>query len=126
MHEETLKNYFEGRNNINDLFDDVIGTKVKVGAKETSFNIVRMEDIFELNSYHIVKLLRDILKYKIEPQLLETIALAIEASENIQYGENNSKNQIMIKMLSEWSAPEINYELNFENIINCLDKLENC
>ncbi len=33
MHEEILKNYFEGRVNITDLFDDAIGAKVKVGAK---------------------------------------------------------------------------------------------
>ena len=124
MREEILKDYFEGKINITDLFDDVIGTKVKIGAKETSFYVTSMDDNFELNVNHIIKLLRDILKYKIEPQILETIALAIEASENMQYGEA-LKNDLMIKMLNEWAAPEINYELNIENVKECLRRLEN-
>ena len=124
MHEEILKDYFEDKINITDLFNDAIGTKVRIGVKETSFYVTPMEGSFGLNANHIIKLLRDILKHKIEPQFLETIALAIEASENIQYGENNSKNDFMIKMLNEWSVPEINYELNLENISKCLQKLE--
>jgi len=124
MHEESLKNYFEGNINIMDLLDDIVGTKVKVGPKETSFNIISMKSVLQLNANYILKLLRDILEHQIDPNVLEIIALAIEASENIEYGEEDCKNDLMVKMLNEWSAPEINYELNSANVKRCLQKLE--
>ena len=125
MHEEILKKYFVGEILPIQLNDDLVGTSVKRGPKEISQEIIDMQEEFVVKPQHIIKLLYDVLDGKIDPGYLEAISFALLGSDHFTWDYNDAHSDIMSGLFQEWASPEINYELNFENIKDCLQRLEN-
>ena len=124
MHEIILKKYFEGKIDFDQLNDDLIGVSVKRGPKETSQEIVDMDQEFLVKPEHIIGLLQDVIIGKIEPGYLEPISFALMGSDYFIFDYEDTKTDLTLKLLHEWASPEINYELNLENIKRCLQELE--
>jgi hypothetical protein len=124
MHEDILKEYFEGKISPQQLNDDLIGSSVRKGPKEISQEIVDMDEDFLVKPRHIIRLLHDILNEKIDSSYLEVISFALMRSDHFSWDYEDKQNDVMADLFHEWASPEMNYDLSLENIKKCLSRLE--
>jgi len=111
MREEQLRQYFLGKVSANELAEDVYGSVVQVDDVISTVQITDMRDSFLLIRPHIVRLCDDFLNRALSPEALNTVAFALMASDTFEWDDD-----VISEVLSDWSAPEINYELNGETI----------
>ena len=124
MNEEILKEYFQGQVEPEVLNDNLIGSHVKTTEKGSNYEIVEMSIEFQVEPEHIINLCRDVINGKIQPEYLQIIAFALISSQYFVWDCNSSKRaDEMDAILNEWCSPAINYDLNVDNIQNCLMRL---
>jgi hypothetical protein len=70
-----------------------------------------MREPFSLTRLHLVSLCDAFIEKELSPDDLNTVAFALLASDTFDWDDD-----ITSEVLSDWSAPEINYELNAETI----------
>lgn len=111
MREEELRQYFLGRRSASELSEDISGSVVQIDRVHSTVQIVDMREPFSLTRQHLISLCDAFIKGTLSPDALNTVAFALLASDTFEWDDD-----VTSEVLSDWSAPEINYELNTETI----------
>lgn len=111
MREEELRRYFVGESSVGQLAKDINGSVVKVDDLQSEIRIADMQGSFSLQRDHVIKLCEAFLDRALPPEALTTIGFALQASDAFEW-----EDEVISEVLSDWSAPEVNFELNAETL----------
>jgi hypothetical protein len=111
MREEELRRYFMGEVSVSRLAEDIRGSVVKVDDLRSEIRIVDMQGSFSLQRDHVVRLCEAFLDRALTLEALNTVAFALLASDAFEWDDEATS-----EVLSDWSAPEVNFELNDETL----------
>lgn len=107
MREEELRRYFLGQRSAAELSEDLRGSMSVIDQVHFSVQIVDMKESYSLTRFDLVSLCDAFIKGDISPDALEIIGFALMASDGFDWDDD-----VISEILSDWSAPEVNYELN--------------
>lgn len=82
-----------------------------MSAARERVQIVDMKEPFSLTRLHLVSLCDAFIGGRISPDALKTIGFALLASDTFDWDDD-----VISEVLSDWSVPEVNYELTAESI----------
>jgi hypothetical protein len=111
MREEELRRYFVGEASVSQLARDLNGSVVKIDDLQSEIRIADMRGSFSLQRDHVIKLGEAFLDCALTPEALTTIGFALQASDAFEWEDD-----VISEVLSDWSAPEVNFELNAETL----------
>jgi hypothetical protein len=111
MREEELRRYFMGEVSVSQLAKDISGSVVKVDDVRSEIRIADMQGSFSLQRDHVIRLCEAFLERALTPEALTTVAFALQASDAFEW-----EDEVISEVLSDWSAPEVNFELNAETL----------
>lgn len=111
MREEELRQYFLGQRSDSELSQDLIGSVAQIDQIVSSVQIVDMQESFCVTRSHLVKLCDAFIRRALSPSDLSVLAFALLASDTFEWDD-----EIVSEILSDWSAPEVNYVLNADTI----------
>ncbi len=111
MQEEELRRYFLGEVSASELTRDLQGAVVHVDDLSSIVHIADMQGTFLLNRPHVIKLCSAFQERALNPEQIHAIAFALLASDTFEWDDD-----VISEVLSDWSAPEINFELNDETM----------
>ena len=111
MREEELRRYFMGEASVSQLAKDISGSVIKVDAVQSEIRIADMQGSFSVQRDHLIRLCEAFLDRELTPEALNTIGFALQASDAFEW-----EDEVISKVLSDWSAPEVNFELNAETL----------
>lgn len=111
MREDELRRYFLGEISISQLAADLEGSVTVLDSVASEVHIRDMQDSFRLTRPHLLMLCEAFLDQGLKGDALNTLAFALVASDTYEWEDD-----VISKVLSDWSAPEINYELNADTI----------
>ncbi len=111
MREEELRRYFVGESSVSQLAKDINGSVIKVDDLQSEIRIADMHGSFSLQREHVIKLCEAFLDRALTPEALTTIGFALQASDAFEW-----EDEVISEVLSDWSAPEVNFELNAETL----------
>jgi hypothetical protein len=111
MREEELRRYFMGEASVSQLAKDISGSVIKVDAVQSEIRIADMQGSFSVQRDHLIRLCEAFLDRELTPETLNTIGFALQASDAFEW-----EDEVISKVLSDWSAPEVNFELNAETL----------
>jgi hypothetical protein len=111
MREEELRRYFMGEGSVGQLAQDISGSVVRVDDLQSEIRIADMQDSFSLQRDHVIRLCEAFLDGALTPEALTTIGFALQASDAFEW-----EDEVISEVLSDWSAPEVNFELNAETL----------
>ena len=111
MREEELRRYFMGEASVNQLVKDISGSVVKTDDLRSEIRIADMHGSFSLQRDHVIRLCEAFLDGALTPEALNTVAFALQASDAFEW-----EDEVISEVLSDWSAPEVNFELNAETL----------
>jgi hypothetical protein len=110
MREEELRRYL-GEASVSQLAKDISGSVLKVDALQSEIRIADMQGSFSLQRDHVIRLCEAFLDRVLTPEALNTIGFALQASDAFEW-----EDEVISEVLSDWSAPEVNFELNAETL----------
>jgi len=116
VHEDVLRQFFEGGASAADLAHDLEGALVADGPSVTRHPIVDMVGAFEVQPHHLVRVCEAVLDGAIQPALLEAIGFCLVASDAFHWDSDSSDGGRVADVAYAWSAPEINYPLTHPNV----------
>ena len=111
MREEELRRFFAGETPVSQLAKDINGSVVKIDDLQSEIRIADMRGSFLLQRDHVIKLCEAFLDRALTPEALNTIGFAIQASDAFEWEDD-----VISEVLSDWSAPEVNFELNAKTL----------
>jgi hypothetical protein len=111
MREEELRRYFMGEASVSQLAEDISGSVVKIDDLQSEILIADMQSSFSLQRDHVIRLCEAFLDRVLTPEALNTIGFALQASDAFEW-----EDEVISEVLSDWSAPEVNFELNAETL----------
>ena len=111
MREEELRRYFMGEASVSQLAEDISGSVVKIDDLQSEILIADMQSSFSLQRDHVIRLCEAFLERALTPEALTTVAFALQASDAFEW-----EDEVISEVLSDWSAPEVNFELNAETL----------
>ena len=111
MREEELRRYFMGEASVSQLAKDISGSVVKIDDLQSEIRIADMQGSFSLQREHVVRLCEAFLDRALPPEALIAIGFALQASDTFEW-----EDEVISEVLSDWSAPEVNFELNVETL----------
>ena len=111
MREEELRRYFVGEASVSQLAKDINGSVVRIDNLQSEIRIADMRGSFLLQRDHVIKLCEAFLDRALTPEALTTIGFALQASDAFEW-----EDEVISEVLSDWSAPEVNFELNAETL----------
>jgi hypothetical protein len=111
MREEELRRYFMGEASVSQLAEDISGSVVKIDDLQSEILIADMQSSFSLQRDHVIRLCEVFLDRVLTPEALNTIGFALQASDAFEW-----EDEVISEVLSDWSAPEVNFELNAETL----------
>ena len=111
MREEELRRYFMGEASVSQLAKDISGSVVKIDDLQSEIRISDMQGSFSLQRNHVIRLCEAFLDRALTPEALNTIGFALQASDAFEW-----EDEVISEVLSDWSAPEINFELNAQTL----------
>ena len=111
MREEDLRRYFVGEASVSQLAKDPNGSVVKIDDLQSEIRIADMRGSFLLQRDHVIKLCEAFLDRALTPEALTTIGFALQASDAFEWEDD-----VISEVLSDWSAPEVNFELNAKTL----------
>jgi hypothetical protein len=91
------------------LAEDIRGSVVKVDDLRSEIRIADMQGSFSLQRDHVIRLCEAFLDRALPPEALSTVAFALLASDAFEWDD-----EVKSEVLSDWSAREVNFELNDE------------
>ncbi len=106
-----MRRYFVGESSVGQLAKDINGSVVKVDDLQSEIRIADMQGSFSLQRDHVIKLCEAFLDRALPPEALTTIGFALQASDAFEW-----EDEVISEVLSDWSAPEVNFELNAETL----------
>ncbi|MGE5113965.1 MAG: hypothetical protein ACM3JB_24145 [Acidobacteriaceae bacterium] len=113
MREQKLRDFFEGKASATELARDVEGSTSTTGM----FSKVSIEDMteaFTVSSGMVVRLCDAVLSGDLPASDLRTIGFALQASDKFEW--DGDEDEVLAEVISDWSAPEINYPLTADNV----------
>ncbi|MDQ3816766.1 MAG: hypothetical protein M3362_03615, partial [Acidobacteriota bacterium] len=78
---------------------------------------------FRVEPSHLVKLCDAVLSGKLNAERLELIGYCLVASDHFFWEEDSRSGELVAETAYDWSSPEINYPLTFENIEKFRERL---
>jgi hypothetical protein len=111
MREEELRRFFAGETPVSQLAKDINGSVVKIDDLQSEIRIADMRGSFLLQRDHVIKLCEAFLDRALTPEALTTIGFALQASDAFEWEDD-----VISEVLSDWSAPEVNFELNAKTL----------
>ena len=111
MREDELRRYFLGETSISQLAADLEGSVKVLDSVASEVQIRDMQGSFRLTRPHVLMLCEAFLDQGLKGDALNTLAFALMASDTYEWEDD-----VISEVLSDWSAPEINYELNADTI----------
>jgi len=112
MREITLKRFFLGEVNAEELAVDVCGSVVQSGSVDSSVQIEDMDEELELRRDHVIRLCDAASSKILPPESLTAVAFALMASDAFYWDD-----EAISVVIADWSAPEINYPLTAETLV---------
>lgn len=116
MKEATLRDFFLGRVDGIVLAADMVGALVTAGPNERRHPIEDMVEGFTVNPGHLVRVCDAVLSGAIDAASLQPIGFCLVASDAFSWHADTAEGQRVAEVLHNWSAPEINWPLNLENV----------
>jgi hypothetical protein len=116
VHEELLRQFFEGAAPGSRLARDLEGALVPDGLQLTRHPIVDMVEDFEVQPHHLVRVCDAVLNGEIEPGLLEAIGFCLVSSDAFHWDGGSMEGERVAEVVYDWSASEINYPLTLPNV----------
>jgi hypothetical protein len=110
MREEELRRYFLGEGSVGELAQDLRGSVTSTDLCST-IRIADMQGSHGLIRHHVLMLCDAFLERALTPEDISAIAFALLASDHFEWDDD-----VISEVLADWSAPEINFELNDETI----------
>ena len=123
MHESTLKDYFLGVVDESRLNEDLEGSAVRTSLDVITHYVNPMDSEFRVEPAHLVKLCDAVLSGKLNAERLELIGYCLVASDHFFWEEGSKSGELVAETAYDWSSPEINYPLTFENIEKFRERL---
>ena len=115
MHEEVLRDFFEGKITAAKLAADVAGsTDERAGKMVSKVFIADMDAEFTVTAAMAISLCDAVLNGELPADALRTIGFALMASDKFKWDGN--EDEVLAEVIADWSAPEINYALTPENV----------
>jgi hypothetical protein len=111
MREEELRRYFMGEASVSQLAKDISGSVVKIDDLQSEIRIADMQGSFSLQRDHVIRLCEAFLDRALTPEALTAIGFALQASVAFEW-----EDEVISEVLSDWSAPEVNFALNAETL----------
>jgi len=111
LNERTLAAFLCGDIDVAVLSREVSSATEQVNATQTNVHVRNMSEPFIVSSAMLIRLCDAALALHISPTALRSIAFAIIVSESFEWAED-----LVGEVLHDWSAPEVNYELNEANL----------
>jgi hypothetical protein len=111
MREEELRRYFMGEASVSELAKDISGSVVKIDDQQSQIRIADMQGSFLLQRDHVIRLCEAFLDHALTPEALTTVGFALQASDAFEW-----EDEVISGVLSDWSAPEVNFALNAETL----------
>ncbi|MCA1592815.1 MAG: hypothetical protein LC754_09245 [Acidobacteria bacterium] len=113
MHEQTLRDFFDGAASAAELARDIEGSVSRSGIV-SKVSIEDMTEVFTVSSAMAVRLCDAVLSGELPAADLQTIGFALLASDNFEW--DGDTEEVLANVLSDWSAPEINYPLTTDYV----------
>jgi hypothetical protein len=123
MHESILKDYFLGVIDESRLNEDLEGSVVRTSFDVITHYVSPMDSEFRVELAHLVKLCDAVLSGKLNAARLELIGYCLVASDHFFWEEDSKSGELVAETAYDWSSPEINYPLTFENIEKFRERL---
>jgi hypothetical protein len=111
MREDLLRRYFLTEIPVGDLVQDLRDSVTHINAIVSSVAIEDMQTSAVVSRQHLIMLCDAFLSTALTAEGLNTIAFALIASDRFEWEDD-----IISEVLSDWSAPEINFPLNDKTI----------
>jgi hypothetical protein len=100
-----------GEASVSQLAKDISGSVVKVDDLQSEIRIADMQGSLTLRRDHVIRLCEAFLDRALPPEALTTIGFALQASDAFEW-----EDEVISEVLSDWSAPEVNFQLNAETL----------
>src|SRR4051812_38856197 len=111
MREDLLKRYFMSEVQLADLVEDLRNSVTHLEPMVSKITIEDMQNSFLFSRQHLIMLCDAFLSARLTSEALNTIAFALMASDHFEWNDEK-----MSEVISDWSAPEINFPLTEETI----------
>ncbi|HET7437428.1 MAG TPA: hypothetical protein VFN10_22175 [Thermoanaerobaculia bacterium] len=115
MREQTLRDFFIGAATVHQLADDLKGSLIRRG-RVTEHPIVDMSDEFHVTAHHLLKLCDAALTGQIDLVYLQAIGFCLQASNSFVWDSDEPGGDRVSEVTADWSAPQINHPLTFDNV----------
>ena len=122
MREEILKRFFVGEVGADILAADLVGS-MTTGKDTTRYSIVDMDEGFEIEPAHLVRICDAVLNGEIEAKYLQAIGFCILASDHFEYDTDMPEGELVGETVFDWSEPRVNYPLTIENVRKFRERL---
>jgi hypothetical protein len=111
MREDVLRRYFSAEASIGEVAEDLRGSVTHLDSLRSTVGVEDMRGSFPVSRQHVIRLCDAFLGQALNADSLSTIAFVLLASESFEWDDD-----VTSDVLSDWSAPEINFELNEKTI----------
>jgi hypothetical protein len=110
--EPALRDFFEGRSEALAHAIELSGERGDV----SHYGIFPLEEKLIVIPDHLVRVCDSFLAGEVGPLHLEAIAFTLLASEWFDFDARTSEGALVSEVLNQWSAPEINLPITWENV----------
>jgi hypothetical protein len=114
VREEVLRRFFRGETTAAELAKDIAGSTHRLGPIASRVDIEDMDDEFFVTRLMLVSLTDAVLAGSLPPEALGIIGFALEASDKFAW--DGDADELVARIIADWSCPEINYPFTFENV----------
>jgi len=116
IRESYLIKYFQGQIN-SDLLSKELLNNIQRTGKESRYEVEDSEVELEVKTVHLIKICDAVLAKELPPEILQDIAFLLISSDSLFWDGSDTDGGRVAEVLEQWSAPEINYSLNIENVV---------
>jgi hypothetical protein len=114
IQENTIRRFFIGGLPPEALAIEASYSVAKIGGVDSEVMIEDMEEDFKVTRIHVLKLCDAGITHHLSAKALNAVAFALLASDRF---ELDSDDEVMMEVLNEWSAPEVNYPLTSQTLL---------
>jgi hypothetical protein len=123
MREASLREFFEGGNNVTLLRKELADAIESRGPNWTSQIIIPMDTDFKVGPQHLIQICDAVLGGVLSPALLEAVGFCLVASDHFCWDGDTPGGELVANTAYDWAAPEINHSLTHENIEKFKERL---
>jgi hypothetical protein len=120
MNESTVAAFLAGDIDADRLASEVRNSERKVNPITTAVTVAEMKSEFAITRTMALRLCDAVSNETLQGEVLRTIAFVIISSDHLSWGDD----ELLGKIIWDWSCPEVNYPLTSENMARCRKWLE--